>query len=137
MTPFALTPEMQTTIGGVFYPTGYALILFPTAEDARAAGEELQSVVVADGERQLQSITPQAALRDIGHSEDGADIPLPSVGTEGATVRAIVELARKGHHGLLVPASSREDAEAVMVVARRHRFSFAQKYRRLVIEDLN
>lgn len=135
MKTFALTPEMQT-IGGVFYPTGYALVMFPTADDAQAAGEELQAVAAVTDERPIQHITPQAALHDIGHSEDGSDIPLPSVGTEGATARAVVELARQGHHGLLVPASSREEAESVMEVARRHRFSFAQKYRRLVIEDL-
>ena len=85
----------------------------------------------------VQTLSPTTLLRDIGKSEDGSDIPLPSVGTEAATVRSFESLARKGHHGLVVEADSREDTERLMQVVRRVEFSLAQKYRTLVIEDLD
>ncbi|KAF1043344.1 RNA-binding protein [Xylophilus sp.] len=135
MKPFALTPEMQT-IGGVFYPTGHAVALFPSEEDARAAAAELQPLLGASEELQIQLISPDAALRYIGRSEKGSDDPLPSVGTEGATARAILDRARDGHWGLLVPAPASQDGELLVRVARRHHVAFAQRYRRLMIEDL-
>jgi len=134
MREFVLNPKMLT-MGGVFYPTGHAVIMFPEKADADSTAQAL----VADGgfsDDEVQTLSPATLLRDIGKSEDGTDIPLPSVGTEAATVRSFESLARQGHHGLVVAADSREDTERLMQVARRVPFSLAQKYRTLVIEDL-
>ena len=40
MKPFELTKKMLT-ISGVFYPTGYAFIMFPDAESARQAADKI------------------------------------------------------------------------------------------------
>jgi len=135
MQEFRLDPKMRT-MGGVFYPTGHVVIMFPDRADAESTGERL----VTEGgfsAGQVMRLTPATVLREIAPSDDGADIPLPSVCTEGATVRSFESLARQGHHGLVVVADSREDAERLMQVARRVEFSLAQRYRTLVIEDLD
>ena len=120
MQEFRLDPKMRT-MGGVFYPTGHVVIMFPDRADAESTGERL----VTEGgftAGQVMRLTPATVLREIAPSDDGADIPLPSVGTEGATVRSFESLARQGHHGLVVVADSREDAERLMQVARRVEF---------------
>ena len=61
---------------------------------------------------------------------------LPSVGTEGATVRKYVDLARKGHCALMVKIDSDEEAEQVMQVARSASFTYAQRYLLLAMQDL-
>ncbi|WPB58242.1 RNA-binding protein [Xylophilus sp. GOD-11R] len=135
MREFVMDKKMLT-MGGVFYPTGHAVIMFPDKADAERTAEAL----VAEGgfpADAVASLSPATLLRDVAKSEEGSDIPLPSVGTEGATVRSFEALARKGHHGLVVVADSREDTERLMQIARRVEFSLAQKYRTLVIEDLN
>lgn len=64
------------------------------------------------------------------------DDPLPSAGTDGATVRAYTKLAREGHSALLVKTEDAEIAEQLMQIVRTVPFSIAQRYRTLVIEDL-
>ena len=65
-----------------------------------------------------------------------SDVVLPSVGTEGATVRKYVDLARKGHCALMVKVASDEDTERVMQAARQASFSYGQRYHLLAMEDL-
>jgi hypothetical protein len=65
-----------------------------------------------------------------------ADSPLPSAGTDAATVRAYSKLAREGNTALLVATPDREAAERLMAEVRNVPFSIAQRYRTLVIEDL-
>ena len=132
MNPFVLEPSMLT-MGGVFYPTGYAIIMFPDVAETQRVGQQLLDQGIS---AKVMHLKPETVLRDISRTDDGADAPLPSVGTEGATVRTLDELARKGQHGLLVHADSEEETEAVMQVVRTAPFSFAQKYRMLAIQDL-
>ena len=58
------------------------------------------------------------------------------MGTEGATVNKYINLAREGHHALMVKARSDDDSERLMSVVREFPFSYAQKYHMLAIEDL-
>ena len=46
------------------------------------------------------------------------------------------QLASQGHHALMVHAPKAEQSEHVMDLLQSHPISYAQKYRRLVIEDL-
>ncbi len=136
MTREFVLDKRMVTMGGVFYPKGHAVVMFPEPADADSIAEAL----VEEGgfsDDEVQHLAPQTVMHDIAHTDDGADIPLPSVGTEGATVRAFLELAQKGHHGLVVAAESAEDTERMMHIVRRVPFSLAQKYRALVIEDLH
>ncbi|MDP2256333.1 MAG: RNA-binding protein [Polaromonas sp.] len=130
MKNFELTPKMLS-LGGVFYPTGYAFIMFPDVKDATQVARELE----ADNDG-IMLLTPATILEQIGQADDQSDVALPSVGTEGATVRKYVDLAREGHHALMIPVPSREATERIMAVVRQVPFSYAQKYHMLVIEDL-
>lgn len=130
---FSLDPSMISTLGGTFYPTGYSMVMFPDEASAVSVGEEL-SAQIEDSE--LFLLTPSSILSQITPTVSDADDPLPSAGTEGATVRAYTKLAKEGHHGLLVKTPDAETAERMMEVVRRAPYSLAQRYRALVIEDL-
>ncbi len=134
MKEFVLDPDMLN-MGGVFYPTGHAVVLFPEADHARQVADGLLEAGFADD--QVQLLKPATILREISRTEEGSDAPLPSVGTEGATVRMYEEMARQGHHGLVVAVESSEDDERLMQVVRKFPFAVAKKYRMLVIQDLD
>ena len=133
MKKFALHPQMLT-FQGVFYPTGYAFILFPQAEHAEQAGRELEAAGF-DSEK-IMLLNPETILREIGKVDGDSDLALPSVGTEGATVQKYVDFAREGHHALMVHAPSDKDSERVMATVRHLPISYGQKYHMLAIEDL-
>jgi hypothetical protein len=91
---------MRASIGGAFYPTGYSMVMFPSAEDADRIGHRLIEKGMSGDEVYLLPADTVLA-RDLAHRED-SDNPLPSAGTDAATVRAYTKLAREGHTGLLV-----------------------------------
>jgi hypothetical protein len=134
MKPFSLDPSMRATIGGAFYPTGYSMVMFARQEDAVSVGQRL----IDDGMsgEDIFLIPPQAVLSQITPTVAEADDPLPSAGTEGATVRAYTKLAREGHTALLVKTDDSETAERLMTAVRTVPYAIAQRYRTLVIEDL-
>ena len=127
MKPLEITSSMRT-LGGVFYPKGYAFVMFPSAQHA----EQVANPNFPDA----MLLTPQQVLWDVGQVEDHSDLELPSVGTEGATVRKFIDLARKGHHALMVRIDSDDQAERLMVAARAASFSYGQRYHLLAMEDL-
>ena len=133
MKNFELTSDMST-MGGVFYPKGYALVMLPSAQHAEQVARELEGSATPPVE--VMTLDPQTIFRDIGKLKDDSDIDLPSVGTEGATVNKYVQLARKGHHGLMVKVDSDEETETLMVAARKADFSYAQRYQLLAMQDL-
>jgi Rad3-related DNA helicase len=132
MKPFHLEPGMKT-LRGVFYPTGYVVLMFPSERDAREAARRLEDK--GFDEEAVSLITPDDFRREIAPAT-GDDVALPSAGTEGDTVRRFAELARQGHHGLMVHAPSAEESDRVMAVLKDAPISYGQKYRHLVIEDL-
>lgn len=133
LTSFSLDPSMLAILGGAFYPTGYSMVMFPDEATAVSAGTEL-STTLEDSEVLL--LTPASIFSQITPTVSDADDPLPSAGTEGATVRAYTKLAKEGHHGLLVKTPDEQAAEQMMEIVRRFPYSIAQRYRMLVIEDL-
>lgn len=133
MKTFALLPKMLT-LTGVFYPTGYAFIMFPEGDQAGQAARELEESGF-DGEA-IMLLEPDTILREIGKVDGDSDVMLPSVGTEGATVQKYVALAREGQHALMVHAPSEKETERLMAVVRKQPFSYAQKYHMLAMEDL-
>lgn len=130
---FSLDPSMIATLGGTFYPTGYSMVMFPNEAAAVSAGTAI-GASLADS--QVFLLTPATIFSQITPTVSDADDPLPSAGTEGATVRAYTKLAKEGHHGLLVETPNEEAAERMMEVVRGFPYSMAQRYRMLVIEDL-
>lgn len=133
MQPFLMTSKM-TTIQGVFYPTGYAVVMFPDAEKAQEAAQKIEQVGFSD--QDVMFLTPSVIFREIGKIDGDSSVELPSVGTEGATVNKYINLAREGHHALMVKAPSDDDSERLMSVVREMPFSYAQKYHMLAMEDL-
>lgn len=122
------------TMSGTFYPTGYAFIMFPNAADAERVAFEIDKTPETRGS--LMFLNAATVLRDIGKVAGDSDIALPSVGTEGATVRKYVDLARKGHCALMIKVNSDKETECIMQSARIAPFSYGQRYHLLAIEDL-
>ena len=134
MQSFALTPQMISPIGGAFYPSGHSMVMYPDEAQARAAADALiHAGFTGDA---VYFVPADVVLEQIGPTVAESDDPLPSAGTEAATVRAFTELARQGHVGLLVRTRSDEDRDRLTGVLRSTSPSIAQRYRRLVIEDL-
>jgi hypothetical protein len=134
MQNFTLDSSMTAAIGGAFYPTGHSFVMFPAAEDAKAVGRKLEENGFTTDSVYL--LPPETVLTHLTPTTSDADNPLPSAGTEGATVRAYTKLAREGHTGLLVKTEDEDAAEQLMEVVRTVPYSIAQRYRMLVIEDL-
>ncbi len=132
MKTFELTPKM-VTMGGVFYPTGFAVLLFPEAGQAQQAADALEAGGFASDAVML--LPPATILRDIG-KVDGDKGGMPSVGTEGHTVDKYVALARQGHHAVMVHAPSDDDTQRVLAAVSALPFTYGQKYHMLAMEDL-
>ncbi len=134
MKHLTLESSMIATLGGAFYPTGHSMVMFPNAEDANRVGHRL----IEDGFSgdEVYLIPPQTVLSQITPTVGDADEPLPSAGTDAATVRAYTKLAREGHTALLVKTKNEAAAERLMQAVREVPYSIAQRYRTLVIEDL-
>lgn len=133
MKAFHLEPGM-TTMSGVFYPTGYMVLMFPTEKAARDAEMLLEDNGIA-GES-VSLLTPEVFQEEIARTVGSADIPLPSAGTEADTVRRFAELASQGHYALMIHAPKAAESERVMEILKDCPISYGQKYRHLVIEDL-
>ncbi|WP_141511507.1 RNA-binding protein [Ramlibacter sp. WS9] len=133
MKPFALEPNMLT-MRGVFYPTGYMFLMFPTEQDARNAEHALEE----DGYsgESISLLTSQDIQEKVARTVGNADIPLPSAGTEADTVRHFAQLASQGHCALMIHAPTGKETGHIMEVLKDAPISYGQKYRHLVIEDL-
>ncbi|WP_295547037.1 hypothetical protein [uncultured Pseudacidovorax sp.] len=134
MKPFALTPDMLSTLGNTFYPTGHTMLVFADEAAAREAAQALAEGGVPGDD--VAFVSPEAITNQIGPTTSDADNPLPSPGTEGATVRAYVRLAQEGHAGLLVRTETDEEMERLRTLLRDKPPAMGQRYRTLVIEDL-
>ncbi|MBC7471405.1 MAG: RNA-binding protein [Ramlibacter sp.] len=133
MKHFELEPSM-VTMGGVFYPTGYMILMLPNEQEARAAGSKLEEGGLS-GDK-VAMLSPEVIQEKIARTVGSADIPLPSAGTEADTVRKFAELAGQGHYALMIHAPHAEESDRVMELLKGCPISYGQKYRLLVIEDL-
>jgi hypothetical protein len=133
MKHFELDSSM-TTMQGVFYPTGYMVVMFPTQQDAMDAARKLDE----DGfpGDKVALLTPAAIQEKIARTVGNTDITMPSAGTEADTVRRFAQLAGQGHHGLVIHSPHGEETAHIMELLDGAPVSYAQKYRQLVIEDL-
>jgi hypothetical protein len=132
MRPFQLDSDMRT-LRGVFYPTGWMVLMLPGEQQARDAARLLEQNGI--GGDAIMLMTPEDVRRELVGAE-GDDNMLPSAGTEGDTVRNITDLAAQGHHALMVHAPHQEDSDRVMAALKGVPIAYGQKYRKLVIEDL-
>jgi len=133
MKPFTLEPSM-TTLGGVFYPTGHMVLMFATEQNARTAARKLEEEGLNEDDIALAS--PDEFLRELSRTLDEDDDEMPSAGTEADTARRLGELARHGHHALIVHCPGTSLCEHLMDVLKGTHIVYGQRYRRLIIEDL-
>ncbi|MEJ6023475.1 RNA-binding protein [Ramlibacter sp. PS4R-6] len=133
MKAFAPDSKMYTLLGGVFYPTGHIFIMYPTAEEANDAERRLLDAGFSGDSISL--LTPDDIHTKIASAVIDND-HMPSAGTEAATARHYEELAREGHHAILVPVPKAKDAELAVAALKGTNISYAQRYRLLVIEDI-
>ncbi len=125
-------------MGGVFYPTGYAFIMFASIQDAERVAHEIDCVIDSntDDSGTVTLLSPEMVLSEIGYTNGASDLSLPPERAEAAKVQKYVSLARQGHCALLVHMGSDTKTERVMQAVRKVPFSYGQHYRLLVIEDL-
>lgn len=133
MKQFTLSKDM-INMRGHFYPTGHIVAMFPSEQAARDAVQALTDAGVDENE--IAWLTPDAVLTELSETVTDSDTPLPSAGTESDTSRRFTELAAEGHFALMVPSPDHDHKDAVTEALARSKPSYAQKYRRLVIEDL-
>lgn len=134
MKQFALDPHMLT-MRGVFYPTGYMFVMLPRVEEA----QRLEEGLLSHGYRghDVMLVAPGTILQQISATVSHDLDTLPSVGTEAATVLEYERHARDGECAVMIHAPTQHDADTVMEVVHTLPFSYATRYRALVIEDLD
>lgn len=132
MHAFHLEPRMLSMTGG-FYPRGYCFVMFP-AEQAALRGEHLLDSAGIDCS-DVSHLTPDDVL-SLLHTFDRYDVVLPSWGSDGDTMRQFADLARAGHHALLIPARSAAECQRIAQALHGAEVSCAVHYRNFVIEDL-
>ncbi len=119
---------------GVFYPRGYVIVTFDSAEAAENVrrrlvdgGYDEDDVQLLDTERVKQGTSDD--LRQLGPV-------MKALGSEGDLIRDHQALAAKGNTFLLVYAPSDLDTQRVMNVARKVGYHRAHKYDRFTIAEL-
>lgn len=133
MKPFELSKDM-VNMRGQFYPTGHVVVMLPSLEAAQKAVRALAGAGLSEDDISL--LTPEVIHSQIVRTVGNGDMPLPSAGTEGDTVRRFAQYASQGHHGLLIHSPKGDHGDRIMEALKGHEVSYAQKYRALVIEDL-
>jgi hypothetical protein len=118
---------------GVFKPVGHILIAFRTVNQLQSATDLLiaQGFEVAD----LTRYSPQEMIAQVDQDLLEAS-PLASLGHELDFIRAHRTLAESGCHFLVVQAEGDEKVELVAHIARTAQAVRAQRYGRLVIEEI-
>jgi len=125
--------DEHNTSFGVFKPVGHVVISFPTARQADEARAAMASELALDGDA-VRFMTDRQMLARIDEDLKDAS-PLANLGQELNLAKAQRELARLGYHWLIVRAEG-ELAGRVADCARQHGAERAQRYGRLVIEEL-
>ncbi|MEO5696780.1 MAG: hypothetical protein ABIQ60_06545 [Burkholderiaceae bacterium] len=133
LTGVQMNPDQQPKAFGVSKPVGHVVVSFPTRTDLEGARAELLDLGFADAD--LTVFTPEEMVAQADIDIDNAGI-LANVGQELNLVKANRDLALRGHGFLIVRASDDEPAQQVADVARRFNAGRAQKYGRMMIEEL-
>ena len=116
---------------GNFYPTHHVLLAFEQKDQADKARDALRDAGFGD----IREIDDQQMIAASQHGLDTASL-IAAMGSSLKMVELHNKLAKEGCHFLLVKAQSDQDTEKLMSVVRQGPFRLAQKYKRLVIENL-
>ena len=119
------------TAYGVFKPVGHVLASFPTERDARSAVEALKEAGFPEVAYYSADEVRERAERDINRAG-----LLASIGQELNLVKQQRDLAEEGHPFVSVLAPEDEAARRAADILARYHADRAQKYGRLIIEEL-
>ena len=128
-----MSHSRSQTSWGVYSPLGCVLASFPTEDDARAAIAELKAAGF-DGDDVVYQSAEEVRRRatfDIVHSG-----LLARIGQEVNLAKARRERAQEGHPFVAVYAPGTAAAQRVAEIARHWHADCAQKFGRLIIEEL-
>ena len=119
------------TAYGVFKPVGHVLASFPNERDAHAAADALKEAGFPEVAYYPADEVLERAERDI----ERAGV-LATIGQELNLVKQQRDLAREGHPFVSVLAPEDDAARRAADIVARHNADRAQKYGRLIIEEL-
>ena len=119
------------TAYGVFKPVGHVLASFPTERDARSAVEALKQAGFPNVAFYPPGEVLERAERDIRNSG-----VLANIGQELNLVKQQRALAEEGHPFVSVLAPEDEAARRAADIVARYNADRAQKFGRLIIEEL-
>ncbi len=119
------------TAYGVFKPVGHVLASFPTERDARSAVEALNAAGFPDVAFYPAEEVLERAERDIRNSG-----VLANIGQELNLVKEQRDLAEQGHPFVSVLAPEDAAARRAADIVARYNADRAQKFGRLIIEEL-
>lgn len=118
---------------GAFSPTNHVVVALPSQQALDGAMQALRDEGFSGED--LVTYTPQEMVaqadQDIAHAGVGA-----SIGQELNLVKSHRDLALRGHSFLVVPAKDDECVRTITRIAEQHGASRAQRYGRLMIEEL-
>ena len=120
---------------GAFKPVGHVVVAMPDADRAASAAQALR----ASGFEAEDILEYTAAEEDDEMDRMLADADatgLAGFGYEVSLMRRYQELAKEGASWLIVYAPEDDQASRVADVVKNHGALIAEKYHRLVIEDL-
>jgi hypothetical protein len=118
---------------GAFKPVGHGVIAFPDDASAQQAARDLRDL--GFGPEDILFYTGEEEGREMRDLLDG--VPgTAEFGHEIVLMRRYCELAREGCGWLIVFAPEDEQALRVGEVAHRHGARVAERYHRLVVEDM-
>lgn len=128
-----LTKDDSALSFGVFNPVGYLVLAFEDdntaarARDAlRDAGFDDEDVLMYTSREESETMT-----RLLDHCSGSAGF-----GHEITLMRLYKAMAEKGAGWLMVYAPDRDHCERALEIGRQHNARLAEKYHRMVIEDL-
>ena len=119
------------TAYGVFKPVGHVLASFPTERDARSAVEALKEAGFPEVAYYTADEVRERADRDIANAG-----LLASLGQELNLVKQQRDLAGEGHPFVSVLAPEDDAARRAADIVARYNADRAQKFGRLIIEEL-
>ena len=119
------------TAYGVFKPVGHVLASFPNERDARSAVDALQKAGFPDVAYYPPEEVLERAERDIRNSG-----VLANIGQELNLVKQQRDLAEQGHPFVSVLAPEDDAARRAADIVARCNADRAQKFGRLIIEEL-
>jgi tRNA A58 N-methylase Trm61 len=128
-----MTKDDRAETFGVFAPVGHVVVALPDDESADAAARELRDQGFDDAD--ILQYKAREESQDMARRLDGIT-GTAEFGHEVVLMRQYKEMADRGCGWLVVYAPEKERCEKVVEVARRHGALLAEKYHRLVVEDL-